>query len=163
MKFNNLIERYEAARAALMAEGKEAIELEFMAIFERHPELTVIKWNQYTPYFNDGEECTFSVNDFNVSNAPDIENVTCYGDYDGEEDEDEEGNMPTKVFVMDKWGDRNSKTWGDRNSKTYADVWELQEFAQSSIGEDLFRDIFDNHVTVVVTKDGIEVEEYEHD
>jgi len=144
--FTNLIERYEAARAALMAEGKDAIEKEFQAIFERHPELTVIKWTQYTPYFNDGEECVFSVNEFNISNATDVENVSAWGDYDGDEED---------VFVASKWD--------DRAEKKYADVWELEAFAQSSIGEDLFRDIFDNHVTVIATRDGIEVEEYEHD
>lgn len=144
--FTNLIERYEAARAALMAEGKEAIEKEFQAIFERHPELTVIKWTQYTPYFNDGEECVFSVNEFNISNATDVENVSAWGDYDGDEED---------VFVVSKWN--------DRAEKKYADVWELEAFAQSDIGEDLFRDIFDNHVTVIATRDGIEVEEYDHD
>lgn len=155
MKFNSLIERYEAARAALMAEGKEAIEKEFQAIFERHPELTVIKWSQYTPYFNDGEECVFSVNDFTISNAPDVENVTAYGDYEGEEEEGEEEEGDTPVFVASRWD--------DRSEKQYADVWELESFAQSEIGQDLFRDIFDNHVVVIVTRDGIDVEEYDHD
>src|SRR5688572_27883088 len=29
---------------------------------EDHPEIQQISWTQYTPYFNDGDECTFGVN-----------------------------------------------------------------------------------------------------
>jgi hypothetical protein len=32
-------------------------------IFSDHPELEAFKWTQYTPYFNDGDECTFSRHD----------------------------------------------------------------------------------------------------
>ena len=31
-------------------------------IFEDHPKLESFGWSQYTPYFNDGETCTFSAN-----------------------------------------------------------------------------------------------------
>ena len=29
-------------------------------LFEAYPELTSFSWTQYTPYFNDGDECLFS-------------------------------------------------------------------------------------------------------
>jgi hypothetical protein len=42
-------------------------------IFSANPVLVSFGWRQYTPYFNDGEECTFSANtdyfDFTVRNA----------------------------------------------------------------------------------------------
>ena len=31
-------------------------------IFEKYPKIESFGWNQYTPYFNDGETCFFSVN-----------------------------------------------------------------------------------------------------
>jgi len=38
----------------------EAVVKEFL---EKYPIVEYIHWTQYTPYFNDGEECTFSIND----------------------------------------------------------------------------------------------------
>jgi hypothetical protein len=35
--------------------------------FTKYPELKSFSWTQYTPYFNDGEECTFSVNAYSES------------------------------------------------------------------------------------------------
>ena len=31
-------------------------------IFEEHPKVKSFGWNQYTPYFNDGETCAFFAN-----------------------------------------------------------------------------------------------------
>lgn len=33
----------------------------FTYIFDKYPELDTVSWNQYTPWFNDGEACEFSV------------------------------------------------------------------------------------------------------
>lgn len=35
----------------------------FKAFFEENPDCQAVRWNQYSPYFNDGEPCTFSVHD----------------------------------------------------------------------------------------------------
>lgn len=35
----------------------------FKLAFDNVPALKAIAWNQYTPYFNDGDECVFCVND----------------------------------------------------------------------------------------------------
>lgn len=34
----------------------------FKKLFEENPRLTSFSWNQYTPYFNDGDTCYFSAN-----------------------------------------------------------------------------------------------------
>lgn len=36
----------------------------FSEVFEKHPELQVITWNQYIPSFNDGEPCLFGMSDW---------------------------------------------------------------------------------------------------
>ena len=41
-------------------------------LFATHPELEQFSWTQYTPYFNDGDECVFGVN----SDKPDINRET---------------------------------------------------------------------------------------
>jgi len=64
------------------------------ASFKLHPEVNAVRWNQYTPYFNDGEPCTFSGPysvDFRfdkpepVNNEKDDESDS---DYDKDDDEE---------------------------------------------------------------------------
>lgn len=43
-------------------QGREAIGAAFSEFFAQYPQVDHIKWNQYTPHFNDGDVCTFRVN-----------------------------------------------------------------------------------------------------
>jgi hypothetical protein len=147
MSLADLSAKFEVVKKQMMDEATLAINEEFKKVFELYPELTVVKWKQYTPYFNDGEECTFSVGDFCISNAADPELVTSYGEYEGDE------NDGTFVF---------EGSW-DGDAKKYAAVWELSKFSSTDIGEEVFRSAFGNHVQVTVTNAGIDVSEYEHD
>lgn len=64
----------EAARVAFKAGAAE--------LFEAHPDLESFGWHQYTPYFNDGDECVFRVcNDY-----PDLNGL----DENGGDEEDYE-------------------------------------------------------------------------
>ena len=46
----------------------------FKNFFDKNPEISVVKWQQYTPYFNDGDECVFRTYFYDVleldSNMP---------------------------------------------------------------------------------------------
>jgi hypothetical protein len=43
--------------------GKAALKVLFVRFFEENPNAMFLFWNQYTPYFNDGEQCTFGINE----------------------------------------------------------------------------------------------------
>jgi hypothetical protein len=51
---------------SLKEEMKNAVKLAFeegsKLIFEKYPNVKSFGWNQYTPYFMDGDECHFGVN-----------------------------------------------------------------------------------------------------
>ncbi len=109
-------------------------------VFEKHAILESFSWNQYTPYFNDGEECTFSAN-------------TDYCQINGEDWED------SKFRKLD-WRDKSPNpdyipALGDAKE-------DVKEFL-SNIDESVLRDMFGDHVTVTVTKSGTEVDDYEHE
>jgi hypothetical protein len=53
-----LVEAMSAAFAETMA-----------AVFKAHPEVKTIYWQQYVPYFNDGDECVFQLNEIHFSPA----------------------------------------------------------------------------------------------
>jgi hypothetical protein len=53
--------------------------------FEKNPGITGVVWTQYTPYFNDGDTCVFSVGDLTFTNAPSDElSDIRWGDYEGD-------------------------------------------------------------------------------
>lgn len=108
-----------------------------------------IQWNQYTPYFNDGDECTFS------SNTEDL-SVNGIDEYD-----DDQGPLTVlrkRVWVGGKWINNESV---DENEVAILEG--LKKFL-SSIPDEFYKDLFGDHVTVKVYKDGkIETEEFRHD
>lgn len=131
--FDKILEMKKTYEDTLKAEGQELLKQHFAAFFEAHPAVQAIRWTQYTPYFNDGDACTFGVHDF------------CYKEggptvFDGKDDDDD-------------WEDGYGQT-----SSTRAAVRELLE----SVPEDVMLAIFGDHVQITATRAGFDVAEYEH-
>jgi hypothetical protein len=67
MALKTMIENLKKAREAydkqLAALGENAQKAVVESLAELIPKGKVLVWSQYTPYFNDGEACTFSVRD----------------------------------------------------------------------------------------------------
>lgn len=149
MSLQNLIAEYSRAREAFIKEATKAFKQEVKEFLKECSKVKVIKWRQYTPYFNDGEPCVFRVCDPVFSNAKDPNEVSYYGEYEGEE----EGIWATEG------------TYGLPAEVT--DIKSrLQEFSDllcSNEMEPVLLDMFGDHVVVTVTKRDITVDEYEHD
>lgn len=129
--------REEALKAAT-EKAREVVTPGLKDFMETHPELVAISWTQYTPYFNDGDTCEFGVNDVYFTNDPEMLNEHVY-DWDYH------------------WGAKDDKY----SESTLADLKELGK-ALCNADQELLA-LFGDHVRVIVTKDGIEVEEYIHD
>lgn len=61
-KIKTLLAAHEAAKKELTAELRTEFPKLFGSAFELNPEVETVAFNQYTPYFNDGDECIFSAN-----------------------------------------------------------------------------------------------------
>lgn len=119
-----------------MAElGKGLIKEEFQKLFEEWPEIAAIRWRQYTPYWNDGEPCTFRVC------SPYVK----INDFGGDAD--------------DGWLEEYDFEEGPKRD------WMRHLEGTLEAGEIVLKSIFGDHVQVTVwrDKDEAEVEEYEHD
>lgn len=144
----------EELKAKHLERSKEMFTKVAGLLFQKHPKLKSFGWNQYTPYFNDGEECVFSANidepDINGENGYDInfgdEFVT---DYSAKE----------KDPITKEWPKIKNKSFDLELDAAHADV---KEFL-SNIDESVLRDLFGDHVEVTVTAEGTETEEHEHD
>jgi hypothetical protein len=96
-ELNNQIEalktKAQAKSRDLMAEG-------FKEFFTCHGELVEnLFWTQYTPHFNDGEECSFGVNEVCILLKGDEEACECEGSllYDQERIVEIENDIATTI------------------------------------------------------------------
>ncbi|WP_033307382.1 hypothetical protein RFN58_07095 [Streptomyces iakyrus] len=122
------------------------------------PAIVEFGWRQYTPYFNDGDPCEFSVHGTWVRTTDDA---------DAEEDE------------LEMWGHRSlGKIPGRRDETTgewVKDPYEgpdearyhrckaLEKAVEGGAFEVVLLEAFGDHANITVRRDGIEVEFYDHD
>ena len=114
-------------------------------IFENYPEVKIVSWTQYTPYFNDGEECVFRAN-------------TDYFEVNGFSDYDDEGE-PGLINVID-YDYRNGKVYKYHKGEEIYNA--IKNFLNQLDKED-YKTMFGDHAKITVRKDEITVEEYEHE
>jgi hypothetical protein len=127
-KLKLLVEEIHKLKQELTQKARDGLMQCLKELFEMHPEVKKLQFTAYTPYWNDGEECTYWCN----ASCPDI-NVS--------DDEDEDEEYP-KV------------------SRKVADVFSK---ALSTIDDDTWYDIVGDHALVIITPQGIDVQEYEHE
>jgi hypothetical protein len=142
----------------------------FQAAFS-HPEVWRIGWGQSTPYFNDGDPCIFSVDEVwadPVGNLDDLENL---------EDEYDDRGWHDGIDYDKRWGEYPYLGWEGEypNRKkvlgpyegeykaAYDDLLALSEALESEAFDDVLLDKFGDHAKIVVYRDRISVEFYEHD
>lgn len=122
-------------------------------VFAKAPVITKLKWSQYTPYFNDGDECVFSVHGvrFYVGDET-AEAAKKLKYYDAE-------------YGMDIWG-KVEKVIEDFGQVLTEDgaraLFAFDQFCQQ-YDRDILLPCFGDHVEVIVTREAIEVEDYYHE
>lgn len=117
------------------------------SIFDKHDVLLSFGWTQYTPYFNDGDECVFSANiDYPYINGINV-------------DDNHALHETTYEKVDGKYQSIPNKAYDPALGAALKDVEELL----SNIDESALRDLFGDHVKITVTREGTKVENYRHD
>lgn len=141
----------EALKKTHLEKSKELFTEVSKKVFEAHPKLISFGWRQYTPYFNDGDECTFSAR----TDKPDINDIDGYDVNFGDE------------FVTDYNSSKVNGVYPKiKNNSFDPDLAAALKTVKAFLGEmkdEVLRDLFGDHVSVRVTAQGTEVEEYEHD
>jgi len=155
-EFNELIKK----------EGRAALIESFQEVFQRVPELETLTWTQYTPYFNDGEPCEFSVHEFNATfNVPVKDQVykgqKVPGDYRSGSIYVIEERAPGEEFEEIAYGVSRDVTEDPILTKTRDAIKTLNN-AKSSC-EEIFQAAFGDGVKVIASRGGFDVEEYNHD
>jgi Zn-finger protein len=133
--------------------------------FDKNPGITGVVWTQYTPYFNDGDTCEFRVNDATFTNAPvDELNDVRWGEYNGETEGVWACENMSYVLASDR--DYYKETKDAILASGGVDPDSCKLFGQAICSgemESVMEAMFGDHVKVIATRDGFEVEEYDHD
>jgi hypothetical protein len=132
------------------------------------PRVEAIKWEQFTPYFNDGDVCEFSVGtpEMKVNDRPGIE----------EDDWDDDGFV--SIWSVHLEGGRQRRWvsgeygWGGHYEYTGPEIEQHEDYdAFSALTaamerghfEELLYERFGDHAQVTIYKDRITVETYDHE
>jgi hypothetical protein len=164
-RFDQLI----SDQAALQRKFQEQAQAMFKEItkefFDKNPGITGVVWTQYTPYFNDGDTCEFGVNEPTFTNAPvDEMSEVRWGEYEGETD--------------GVWACENIHSVLESDRDYYKETADLIRAAggvdpescrlmATAIGssdmENVMKAMFGDHVKVIATREGFDVDDYDHD
>lgn len=132
--------------AALRVEAAALVKPMLSEFIKQNPEVKAVKWTQYTPYFNDGDACTFCVND-------------PYFFFEGVED-----NNPEEDDGFDAWSMSSEKYGPPADAVSAKTKKACAELAAELCGiSDALEQLFGDHVQVIVTASGVTVDEYDHD
>lgn len=146
--------------------GAERLIADIDAVFAADPSIAAINWRQYTPFFNDGDPCEFSCN-LNDDAVVAIGKVPAHWYYDEAEDDDGE---PVETRSTGYYAGQELKYNAETRKWDYISV-EINESdvpMQTLINnwnhyEAVCREHFGEHSEVIATRDGFNVEFYEHD
>jgi len=124
---------------------KEAVKELFVFL----PDVKAVTWTQYTPYFNDGDECFFRLNEVvYVTGAPEGEEVVDYAASNSPY-ELEDSDCAFTEYDLEKGSEKR-------------EIVKSFEKLLSSM-ENQLKATFGDHVQVIVSPDKVIVNEYDHD
>jgi hypothetical protein len=170
---------FEVKKKAMLAEIQKEFPTMFVDLFKQAPNLKSFGWTQYTPYFNDGDTCEFSIHfDYPYINGvnEDYDDVEESGisikvhDYKKlETDEDVRINAEVAEKAGMSWYKTRSVgedglCYNPQYDADAALVVEEIKAVLNNIPEEFFKDMFGDHVKITLYADGtIEVDGYDHD
>lgn len=147
--FDELHEMRRQYEEKLENEGEAAVKELFKEFFEANPRVESVKWTQYTPYFNDGDTCTFGVNEMylglNAGPGEDDE------DAEEQDDDDYEDDDGMSAWSLSRSENPEMKALGEALKGLHV------------IPDDVMESVFGDHVRIIATRNGFDVEEYSHD
>ena len=180
LKLDKLLAMKEEYKKNVKAEGELILKELFSSFFLENPEVKSLKFQAYTPHFNDGDPCVFHVGDIYAR----IENVDFLRA--NLKDHSLSETLYKQTTTKNKWGSYESEKVGERSYSDeellnggdredgYYYNWDFKENTKLqkalnvlskhlSDAEDIVLMTLGDHIEVTVTRDSFEVEEYEHD
>lgn len=134
-------QKFTDMKNKLKIEASKELAKQFKAIFKKYPDAQSFSFVAYTDYFNDGDECHFNVHEY-YTGINGVEVGEMYnGKFDRRGEDEVDQLVANNPWAMDFWKD----SWAVIND----------------IPSDLIKDMFGDHIEVLIKRDGtISVESY---
>jgi len=149
--------------------SQEYMKEAFINFFTKTPEVQLVTWQQYTPYFNDGDSCKFSVNDPNFYKDSDErdEDVLKGGYFEpfkkpGQWVYDNRATSPSYERQIQDYDATVAAAGPERVEEIRASIKEIKSLFKE-IKDEYFEMMFGGHAQVDATAAGFDVNEYQHD
>lgn len=140
----------ETIQAKLKETNGEIVRECLAEFFAKYPHVEAVRWTQYTPYFNDGDACVFS------SGHNDYPSAKLRSDASDEPGAENEEEFEEVYFPYD------FEKYSQEEKAKHAWKKELIEALGQFTDSDMLA-MFGDHAQVTITRDKLEVEEYDHD
>lgn len=160
----NLVEEFNKFQEEFRQKAQEEFKNVFREYWQQNPKVYAVVWQQFTPYFNDGDPCEFSVHD--------LEPMTkeLFDEWQEEGGWPEEYSLIRKDYDIKK-PDGTNYSWDNRPWKLPDETWTQEEVnnaacirqLNSEAMEHIFLAMFGDHVRVIATRDGFDTEDIQHD
>lgn len=134
----------------MQAKMKAQLDATVKNFFKVVPKMKAITWVQYSPYFNDGDECIFHVRSVSVLNFVPKYFSRYY------QDDLAEDNRHT--IILSDYDNVNEDLLSAEEIEACTAI---QNFISNN--EDFMYDLYGNHVSIRITENGAEVSDYDHD
>lgn len=157
-KLAELRAQVEEARRQMKDAAQNVVKDGTAEIFENYGDIVhSFGWRQYTPYFNDGDACEFSMHELFVIAHADLETA----EHGEESDWLYEGSP---AFQEYSYSGDVSRVVGELADERYIEAKQAcQSIYDALATNDLAKDVFGDHVKVIFTPEGVDVEDYHHE
>lgn len=171
-KTSELRKKIKDLQAELNKEAEAEFKDAFKDFFDQNPNVVAVHWEQYTPYFNDGDSCRFGVGSYwlEFNYTPEELKATAEKLFNDEPD------IGNSVKAWEEWltspeGLRETydeKEFASKDSQfsfNESEKKSLKEFKKvwnDVVEDDLFESLFGDHVTVKATREGFTSTSYDN-
>jgi hypothetical protein len=157
-KIESLLKELREIQAETQQKLQKSLKELFSEFWVNNPDIQTVVWTQYAPYFNDGNPCVFSVNDpaftnFRLEDSNATAQEISWGDYEDEE--------KTHVCVQSWTVEKDIEHF--KLNANVDSIKSLSSFLCSDVVSDVMENTFGSDSLVIATREGFEVQEYEHD
>ncbi len=157
-RFSVLSDELLAKQNEIQKEIQKEIPVAFDALFDAYPKLVWFSWTQYTPYFNDGDACTFRVYDISWIQFEGMEDFMDPYEYHTFSYDSKRNKLP-ELSDGDKKSNEVKFPWVSLETFN----WLMEELnLVQQIPTEALNSIY-GEWEIVVTRGNIEVQDYDHD
>lgn len=180
-RMKELTKEIDKLRSELTKESKKSFKAGIKQLFDSYKSLNSFAWAQYTPYFNDGDECVFGAYTESIHiNEENDETGLWYAEklmndiknknkvikrLEQEISEIKKSNDNWRKYIIEQNNDYiellNETSLEDATNRRNM-INDIVTFL-TSFDDDTLKDMFGDHVMVTVTRSGIDTESYSHD